>query len=314
SKSEVAERKTRFEQTTESEEVIINQDDYENDDENSGIEDTDNYATKTAPHRSKLTQMTQPYIGFPSESNRLPLTTIQENDFSTSDMQRQHISHDSLNFNRVLPQSALGRRNDLKHKSFEDDNSSLSPSDDDYQENSVNLQSNMKKTKLFRKNVDLNNINARKSKKKVVVETNINQTDDRYEALKCEVQLMKKRLLRLEKVYATLKKNKQLEKKVLSAVSDPSSLDFTQKIKSGHEPNQWRKYIEPNQSVLQDEDMPLIWFQIIKSMEQYPYDVKIKNTKKKSTAITTASSISISKNIDTTEDDKEDKRNDGTME
>ncbi|CAF1553491.1 unnamed protein product [Didymodactylos carnosus] len=92
SKSEVAERKTRFEQTTESEEVIINQDDYENDDENSGIEDTDNYATKTAPHRSKLTQMTQPYIGFPSESNRLPLTTIQENDFSTSDMQRQRIS------------------------------------------------------------------------------------------------------------------------------------------------------------------------------------------------------------------------------
>ncbi|CAF1632716.1 unnamed protein product, partial [Didymodactylos carnosus] len=103
-------------------------------------------------------------------------------------------------------------------------------------------------------------------------------TDDRYEALKCEVQLMKKRLLRLEKVYATLKKNKQLEKKVLSVVSDPSPLDFTQKIKdifninatsirspanrptmvmreiytkSGHEPNQWRKYIEPNQSVLQ---------------------------------------------------------------
>ncbi|CAF4523960.1 unnamed protein product, partial [Didymodactylos carnosus] len=93
SKSEVAERKTRFEQTTESEEVIINEDDYENDDENSGIEDNDNYTTKTAPHRSKLTQQTtQPYIGFPSESNRLPLTTIQENDFSTSDMQRQGIS------------------------------------------------------------------------------------------------------------------------------------------------------------------------------------------------------------------------------
>ncbi|CAF1239252.1 unnamed protein product [Adineta ricciae] len=221
---------------------------------------------------------------------------------------------DDEDFSRILPsvsRSSIAKSD--KRKNTEIDTSSFSNSSDDEHEVSGNRWSNNKEN-LTKSNVDLSNLKNKKSKKKrqrteqVVVQ----QSNSECQALATDIELIKKRLTRLEKLYGIVKRNSSFDQSRKSATQnsqssmtedvlikvqeifgvDPSTLtspiNRPTKImrelykKSEHDLSKWKEYIEPNEVVLKEfiqqkclilpEDIPFTWTTIINSMTQMPYD------------------------------------------
>ncbi|CAF4707815.1 unnamed protein product, partial [Rotaria socialis] len=121
---------------------------------------------------------------------------------------------DDDDFNRIFCSTPrLKVTNVGKRKKTEDvDSSSLSASSDSDQENRWSKN----KENLIRKNIDLENLKNKKTHKKkqrsdmMIVQ----QSSDDYKSIVAEVDLLKKRVLKLEKVYGVIRKNTSFDQTV----------------------------------------------------------------------------------------------------
>ncbi|CAF4503456.1 unnamed protein product [Rotaria socialis] len=226
---------------------------------------------------------------------------------------------DDDDFNRIFCSTPrLKVTNVGKRKKTEDvDSSSLSASSDSDQENRWSKN----KENLIRKNIDLENLKNKKTHKKkqrsdmMIVQ----QSSDDYKSIVAEVDLLKKRVLKLEKVYGVIRKNTSFDqtKRPSTSSSQPDvAQDTISKVKeifgvdpttlrapinrptkvirelyknSGFELFKWKDFIEPNELLLKEfiqqkclitaEDMPHTWHTITNSLAQMPYDAVKYKTK-----------------------------------
>ncbi|CAF4047187.1 unnamed protein product [Rotaria magnacalcarata] len=248
---------------------------------------------------------------------------------------------DDRDFNRIFSSSTPSAASKIaKRKKEEVNRSRFSASSDSEEEDTVSHSTlivtvfhsldvgsrwSKGKENLIRTNVDVGNLKNKKPKKKkqrtdpIVVQ---NSNAD-YKSLTDEIDLLKKRLSKLEKVYGVIRRNTSFDQTKIASMST-SQVDITQdtirKVKdifgvdpatlkapisrptkvmrelyknSGYELFKWKEYFEAHELVLKDfiqqkclilsEEVPHIWSTIINSMAQMPYDAVKYKTKNNDT-------------------------------